>query len=143
MSRGDTNALQELVVDAGPLIELLCGTPLGLKFEEKVVEEDNLLYVSETTVSEVYYVLCRQLGRNEAARKTEILLESVEVVEGEAVQMLAGDYKCKRAISLSDCFTIAAAKITGVPAMFRKEKELLEEIEKEKFDVEIIFVEDL
>lgn len=136
------NALQELAVDTGVLIEFLCGTPLGLKFGEKVAKGDVLLYITETTVSEVYYILCRQLGTAEAKRKTKILLDSVEVVETKEMQILAGEYKCKRSISLSDCFTIAAAKITGVPALFKKEQELLEEIKKEKFDIEILFVED-
>ncbi len=131
------------MVDTGPLIEFLCGTSLGLKFEEKVASGGTMLCVGETTVSEVYYVLCRQLGASEARRKTEILLDSVDVIEGKEVQLLAGEYKCKRAISLSDCFTMAAAKILGAPAMFRKERELLEEIKKHKFDVEILFLEDM
>ena len=140
---GDTSTLQELVVDTGPLIEFLGGTSLGLRFEEKVLRNEVILYMSETAVSEVCYILCRQLGVAEARRKMKIFLDSMDVVEGKEVQMLAGEYKCKRAISLSDCFTIAASKSLGVPAMFKKEQELLEEIKKEKFDVEILFVEDL
>jgi len=76
------------VVDTGPLIELLSGTSLGLRFEEKVLRDDAVLYMSETAVSEVCYILCRQLGVAEAMRKMKILLDA----------------------SLSDCFTIAAAK---------------------------------
>jgi len=135
--------LQELVVDTGPLIELLSGTSLGLRFEKKVLGGDAVLYMSETAVSEVCYILCRQLGVAEARRKMKILLDSVDIAESREIQMLAGEYKCKRAISLSDCFTTAAAKNLGVPALFKKEQELLGEIKKEKFDIEILFVEDL
>lgn len=136
-------ALQEVAVDTGPLVEFFSETPLGLRFEEKILKSDAIVYIGETTVSEVYYVLCRQLGIAEAKTKIKILLDSVEVIEGKESQIIAGEYKCKRALALSDCFTIATAKIMNIPALFKKEQELLDEIKKENFDVEVLFIEDL
>jgi len=46
-------------------------------------------------------------------------------------------------ISLADCFILALAKKLGCKALFaRREVELKEEIEKQGFDIEIVFVEE-
>jgi hypothetical protein len=56
----------------------------------------------------------------------------------------ASEYKCDRAISLPDCFSMSLAKRLSLPVLFAvREKELAKEIEKRPFDVEILFLEDL
>jgi hypothetical protein len=45
----------------------------------------------------------------------------------------ASKYKCERTISLADCFCLAFA---------RKEKDLVKEMQRKPFDVEILFLED-
>ena len=57
--------------------------------------------------------------------------------------MIAGKYKCERAISLSDCFTMAVSKNIGYPALFKEEEEICQEINKKAFDVELFFLEDI
>jgi len=132
-----------LVVDTGVWIEYFSETTLGKKFKEKILEEDISLFISEPVVSELYYVICRQNGNEEAKKDIEAVLEVVEVIEGRDIQILAGKYKCERAISLSDCFTISVSKNLSLPALFKKEKEIDYEINKKVFDIEILFLEDI
>jgi len=75
--------------------------------------------ISETVVSEIFYVFCRQKGFQEAKKKIDLVLDGAEVIEGREIQMIAGKYKCERAISLSDCFTMAVSKSIGSPALFK------------------------
>jgi len=57
--------------------------------------------------------------------------------------MIAGKFKCERAISLSDCFTIAVSKSMGYPALFKEEEEIRKELQKKAFDVELFLLEDI
>lgn len=52
--------------------------------------------------------------------------------------------KCRRAISLADCYVIALAeKIKGCAVFAKKEKEIIKEIKRKSFAIPIIFLEDL
>ena len=72
-----------------------------------------------------------------------MVLDGAEVIEGREIQMIAGKYKCERAISLSDCFTMGVSKSIGYPALFKEEEEIRKEINKKAFDVELFFLEDI
>lgn len=49
--------------------------------------------------------------------------------------------KCQRHISLPDCFTLALAEKMGIRALFTsKEAEIIREMEKDPFTVEIVFL---
>ncbi len=138
----DLSAYPGVVVDTGVWIEYFLETTLGQKFKEKIVDGRISIYISETVVSEIFYVLCRRKGQQEAKKKIDMVLNGTEVIEGREIQMVAGKYKCERAISLSDCFTIAVAKSMGFPALFKEEEELRQEINNKAFDVELFFLED-
>lgn len=139
----DLSTYPRVVVDTGVWIEYFLETTLGQKFKEKIVEGRISIYISETVVSEIFYVLCRRKGYQEAKKKIDMVLGGAEVIEGREIQMSAGNYKCERAISLSDCFTLAASKIMGFPALFKEEEEIRQEINKKAFDVELFFLEDI
>ena len=143
MMKKDLSAYPGIIVDTGVWIEYFSKTKLGQKFKEKVIEDQVSIYLSETVVSEIFYVFCRQKGHQEAKKNIDMVLDGAEVIEGREIQMIAGKYKCERAISLSDCFTMAASKSTGFPALFKKEDEISKEINKKAFDVEIFFLEDI
>jgi len=132
-----------VVVDTGVWIEYFIETTLGQKFKEKIVESRISIYISETVVSEIFYVLCRQKGYQEAKKKIDMVLDGAEVIEGREIQMIAGKFKCERAISLSDCFTIAVSKSMGYPALFKEEEEIRKELQKKAFDVELFLLEDI
>jgi len=139
----DLSTYPGVVVDTGVWIEYFSETTLGQKFKDKIVEDRISIYISETVVSEIFYVLCRQKGYQEAKKKIEMVLDGAEVIEGREIQMIAGKYKCERAISLSDCFTMAVSKNMGYPALFKEEEEIRQEINTKAFDVELFFLEDI
>jgi len=139
----DLSAYPGVVVDTGVWIEYFIETTLGQKFKEKIVEGRISIYISETAVSEIFYVLCRQKGFQEAKKKIDMVFDGAEVIEGREIQMIAGKYKCERAISLSDCFTMAVSKSMGYPALFKEEEEITKEIKRKAFDVDLFFLEDI
>jgi hypothetical protein len=99
----------------------------------------------EVALTELRYILCRGLGRAEADARVEKLLSSGYLMVEETSRLVAGaaDYKCERAVSLPDCFTLSLGRHLSVPALFAgRERELLAEMERRAFDVEIQFLED-
>jgi len=65
------------------------------------------------------------------------ILHNLEIIEQAAI------YKCKRSISLADCYTLAIAKLYHCKALFLlKEAELIKELNKEQFDVQIEFLKE-
>jgi predicted nucleic acid-binding protein len=135
LMKKDLSAYPGVVVDTGVWIEYFLETTLGQKFKEKIVESRISIYISETVVSEIFYVLCRQKGHQEAKKKIDMVLEGADVIEGREIQMIAGKYKCERSISLSDCYTMAVSKNMGYPALFKEEEEISNEIMKKAFDI--------
>ncbi|GAB4316139.1 MAG: hypothetical protein Kow0069_18240 [Promethearchaeota archaeon] len=61
-----------------------------------------------------------------------------EELRDEAVRL-----KCLRAASLTDCYSIAAAKLVGAPLYVKKELEIDRKAQREPFSVEIRFIDDL
>lgn len=134
-----------LAFDAGVVLELLYSTPHGSKLKEAIKNESVYGNISELCVAEVGYVLCRKLGGEEARVRIRNLLDSGYFLVHEDSELIehATEYKCKRRLSLADCFTLALAKKIDAPALFAKrEAELVKEISREPFDVEILFLED-
>ncbi len=84
------------------------------------------LYITEYNLTEVTYVLCRRLGAEVARTTVERLLNS-RVLRPYPAAGLHGEAamcKCKYAISLPDCYTIALARRLNTRALFLREKEL-------------------
>jgi predicted nucleic acid-binding protein len=97
-------------------------------------------------VAELKYVLCRAIGRDEANRRVNQLMNSGFIVLDPITNLLDGasTYKCQRSLALPDCFSLALGKSWGIPILFGSlEKELISEMNREPFDVEIIFFSDL
>jgi len=121
------------------------GTELGQIVKEyfQTLKPEEKVYCSLYSLSEIFYVLCRLQGLKYAMEKTNVIL-STRIVEIENTKEMAievGRLKCERAVSIGDCSCIATAKITGSRAVFaQREKDLVNEIEKRPFDVEIIFL---
>ncbi len=109
-----------------------------------VLEDENRrIFLPHTALSEAYYVLCRKRGPKHADAVVSVFLQGdyAEMLASTEIDMAAGKYKCERAISLADCYVLAAAKLRHATALFaRPESDLLEEMEKHTFDVEIAFL---
>jgi len=134
-----------LALDTSALIELIFSTKSGLKLKEAMKDLSVEASTTELHVAELRYILCRRLGLVSSKERVDKLLASgyVTVEETSPLILDASEYKCKRAISLADCFCLALAKKSFGGAVFaRRESDLSREMTKEQFDVEIIFLED-
>ncbi|MHA1470452.1 MAG: PIN domain-containing protein [Candidatus Asgardarchaeia archaeon] len=134
-----------LALDASTLIDLLMLSNRGKALQKALLDDLVDAYTTECAIIETKYILCRRLGWDQANVKVERLLASgyINVIKTEEIMDLAAKYKCDRRISLADSLVLALAKKLNCKALFsHKEKELAEEMQKKKFDVEILFLED-
>ncbi|MEX2752636.1 MAG: PIN domain-containing protein [Candidatus Freyarchaeota archaeon] len=135
-----------LVFDAGVIIELLLSSSRVEKIKKAIRDEEILPHVTNITLAEALYILCRHIGWKPAHEKVTGLIESGYFIVEDAGRIfeISARYKCERRISLADCFTLGLAKHVSAPALFAvKEKELVHENEKTPFDIRIIFLEDI
>ena len=134
-----------LAVDSSALIELVyCEVP-GQYFKKALESEVVEAWTSEIAIAELRYVLCRKLGWQESSERVNKLLASgyLKVEDTLALINEACKKKCRRAISLPDCFTLALAqKIEGNALFARKEYDLTKEMQRKPFKVTILFLED-
>ena len=140
------NIAGTLAIDAGVIIELLFQSKAGIAIRNALLEEIIDAHTTEMAITEVKYILCRKFGWEESCKRVEKLLSSgyINVYRTDQLIDLAAKYKCERSISLADCFVLALAKKLGCKALFaRREQELVKEMNRKKFDVEILFLEDL
>ena len=135
----------KLAVDTSALIELIyCDEP-GQELK-KALESDLVeAWTTELAVAELRYVLCRKLGWHESNERVNKLLASGYIKVEDTLKLInqASKTKCRRAISLPDCFTLALAhQISGNALFARKEQDLTAEMHKEPFEVNMLFLED-
>lgn len=121
-----------VVFDAGVILGILDGE-LG-RLAEEVASGRLAPYITAINMAEVHYVLCRRLGPQTARSVVEGLLNSrvVKLVEAPDLHRLAADCKCRLPIALGDCYAIALARLMGTKAYFRREKEIVEALERDE-----------
>lgn len=131
--------------DTSALIELVYGTPIGTRLLNAMLEEAIETITHELAIAELRYILCRNVGKEKAKARVEKLLASGYLLVEDISELIetAADYKCDRAISLPDCFTLSLGKEGPLPVLFAwREKELTAEMERKPFDLDILFLED-
>lgn len=133
-------------LDSSVLIEYLMGTEVGEAVKEyfETLKPEETANCSLLAISEIFYILCRLRGVRFAESKIHDMLKSkvLEIYNTTEVAIETGKIKCERAISLADCSCIATGKLANAKAVFaRKEEELIKEMERKSFDVEIVFLE--
>lgn len=131
--------------DTSTLIELVYGTPVGEKLRDAMLDEAIEVITHELAITELRYVLCRKIGKEKGKARVEKLLASGYLLVEDISELIetAADYKCERAISLPDCFTLSLGKERSLQVLFAgREKELAAEMESKPFNVEILFLED-
>jgi len=135
----------KLAVDTSALIELIYCDELGQELK-KALESDLVeAWTTELAVAELRYVLCRKLGWHESNERVNKLLASGYIKVEDTLKLInqASKTKCRRAISLPDCFTLALAhQISGNALFARKEQDLTAEMHKEPFEVNILFLDE-
>jgi len=121
------------------------GGPGGKELMEGMLDNSVSLVTHEIAIVELRYILCRRLGKDVAWAKVEKLLGSGYILVEDASGLMdaAASLKCMRMISLPDCFTLALADRMRVTALFAsREAEMVREMDKAPFSVELIFLEE-
>lgn len=125
----------DLVLDTGIYIEYFEPKKSELKtiLNEILFTEtaEILLYSHFLLKSELLYILCRKLGKNNAKTKVKGLEPFINFVSGDFLYNIAGEIKCKYPIALSDCFLISLSHLHECPVLFLEERELSEEVVKQ------------
>jgi len=133
-------------LDTSVIIEMLVASSLGKWVMNALIADSAQAYTSDVNLSEAEYVLCRKLGPEESRSKIDNLKNSnyVTVANSEQVSRIAAQIKCKRPISLADCFCLATGEATASRPLFAfREKELEREIKRHNGDLKVTFLEDL
>lgn len=132
------------VLDGGVLLALALGEASAQALVGEMPSEQKQYACTELALSELTYILCRQLDWTSAWEKTQSLLRSavVRIIRTSMVWGEAASIKCQVPISLPDCFTIAAARIlNGRPMFARQEAEIISAIEKGLLNDRLEFLE--
>ncbi len=136
----------KLSIDSSVLIAYLLGEDTGEFARKYIFQPRKLVLFNRLGLAEVFYTLCRRKGVNFAKESVTTFIQThyCNFEDSDDLAIEAATYKCERAVSLADCYVIALAKLRGSTAVFaRKEKEIVSEMRRKKFDVPILFLEDL
>jgi predicted nucleic acid-binding protein len=136
-----------LSIDSGVILAYFLGEEIGALARSQIFEfAEKRIYHNRLCVAELFYVLCRRRGIKAATYYVHAFLDAGHSVlsDSDENDITAGVCKCERAVSLADCYVIATAKSHSASAVFaRHEKDLDAEIKRKRFDVDVLFLEDL
>ena len=137
----------DIVLDTGIYINYFEPKKNELKrtLREQLFSEksDTTLHGHYLLKSEIYYIICRKIGKDKAEKILDEIEEFINFINGEFLFQIASQIKCRFPIALSDCFSISLSHFINCPVLFLKEKELNEKIiEKinEEFNTKIYIV---
>ena len=136
---------KKAVFDGGTIIELLLSGDES-ELYKKIVDEKLVPLTTTLAIIETEYILCRKIGKEKAFEKIDNLLHSnyLKVFSLDSFLRDISILKCFNPITLPDCATIALATKNSIPALFaKKEIEIVEQLDKKKFETDVYFLEDL
>lgn len=131
-----------VAIDSGCFIAMQLDQDLAAEIKSNLKEKWDA-FCSEMAILETFYVVCRRTNYEKAKKKITALIESkvIKIVPIKELIEYASKLKCERPIALADCLTIALAKkLEGKAIFYKKEMELKKTIEKDPFDVELMFL---
>jgi predicted nucleic acid-binding protein len=128
------------IIDTGLLVEIFEGSETGKKLLDLIINDKIEPMITDVTLIELTYILCRKSGMDKAKELVKKLIDSgyFTVVNSTSFSDIIAEIKCKFPISFIDAFNIGSAIGLKVNALFRKERELL----SMKLDT-ILFIEDI
>ncbi len=132
------------VLDAGVLIALALSEPSAAELSKDIIGRHGRYASTEIALCELSYILCRNSTWKQAWNKTQSLIQSsaVAILPSQSLWIEAAQIKCSVPIALPDCFSIAAARIINGKVIFaRREREIVDAIEKKKLTDQIEFLE--
>ncbi len=136
----------DMVFDTSVLLELIGGSRAGRRLSELLKADLLRPLTTEINVAELRYILCRKVGQEQSKDVVEKLISSgyLRILPINDIAEEASLLKCRRAISLVDCFTIALGGVSRSRVLFAKhEQDLDKEIRKTPFGTTILFLQDL
>jgi predicted nucleic acid-binding protein len=115
------------IIDTGLLVEILEGSETGKKLLNLIINDKIEPMITDVTLIELTYILCRKSGMDKAKELVKKLIDSgyFTVVNSTSFSDIIAEIKCKFPISFIDAFNIGSAIGLKVNALFRKERELL------------------
>jgi len=134
-----------LALDGGILIGLALNEENFDVLENLLYRGEIILLTHELAITEMFYIICRRASINIAIEKLNYLKYSgfIAIIQIEELIKKAAEIKCKRRLALPDCFTLALAEdYNGKAVSVKAEKEILEELKRETFNVDPIFIHD-
>ena len=116
-----------MVIDTSALLAILLDEPERRRFNQRI-EQDPRRFVSAATVLQASIVLESRHGES-AGRELDLFLHrarfQVLSVDGEQAEIARGAFRKygkgrhKAGLNFGDCFSYAAAKLTGEPLLFK------------------------
>ena len=129
------NVLREtrsLILDTSVLIGYFIEEQLSIinLLDDYIFNENSsiTLYGHNLLKTELYYIICRKKGSNEAKDILKKVENVTNIISESWLFEKAGQIKCKYPIAFSDCFSISLGIFQDCPIFFLKEKELSEGI---------------
>lgn len=115
------------IIDTGLLVEIFEGSETGKKLLNLIINDKIEPMITDVTLIELTYILCRKSGIDKAKELVKKLIDSgyFTVVNSTSFSDIIAEIKCKFPISFIDAFNIGSAIGLKVNALFRKERELL------------------
>jgi predicted nucleic acid-binding protein len=115
------------IIDTGLLFEIFEGSETGMKLLDLIINDKIEPMITDVTLIELTYILCRKSGMDKAKELVKKLIDSgyFTVVNSTSFSDIIAEIKCKFPISFIDAFNIGSAIGLKVNALFRKERELL------------------
>jgi len=115
------------IIDTGLLVEIFEGSETGKKLLNLIINDKIEPMITDVTLIELTYILCRKSGMDKAKELVKKLIDSgyFTVVNSTSFSDIIAEIKCKFPISFIDAFNIGSAIGLKVNALFRKERELL------------------
>jgi hypothetical protein len=109
------------------LFEIFEGSETGKKLLDLIINDKIEPMITDVTLIELTYILCRKSGMDKAKELVKKLIDSgyFTVVNSTSFSDIIAEIKCKFPISFIDAFNIGSAIGLKVNALFRKERELL------------------
>jgi predicted nucleic acid-binding protein len=137
----------EVVIDTGIVVEYLEGSPAGKKIKEIVFGNEFVVSILATPVLaiEVYYLLRRKSSKNFAVTMIQKLEDILTFVPLNGYLIHCGEIKALTAFALSDCYTLGLAEYMNLKALFKREKEIENQLQKvgsNQYTQRIVFIDD-
>ena len=132
-------------VDGGVLYEVATHSDIGDLLREAMKSGEVVASTHELALTEVLYLMCRRIGFEKAKRHVESLIFSglIDLEPTVELMEIAARIKCSHPLALADCYTLALAEKRHLVALFLdRETELVREISRAPFDVELEFLVD-